>query len=346
MQIFPPLQLPLQGPIPILQHSNLWIKLYRGRNSAASFLLLGHGHRWHHVWPGGSRNHGSRTPWGKNRWRSCFYRKHWECNATNKPHRQVRMPQAPSTALQHLPKSVVIHLKQPILSFSNIWNWVFNWSARAVISHIGGRTEAEPQHNWITFPETTLSIVALKVTLRCTARTPGSVESPRHIAELLSPQQPHHSHRPGEEKRLLPFLPPLLNPSPKYWWTCYSSQRMTHLSTTTTIMIIIMRAANICQLRHSFSARSFIASPSSALSFTHWNWDASHLLVRKNGCWGSDNSSVETKCAAHTHWLERWNRSHKLFPSTKIKLNQWNMQTVLLFFSKRCQVEGKLLLPY
>lgn len=43
MQMFPPLQFPLQGPIPILQHFNLWIKLNRRRNSAASFLLLG---RW------------------------------------------------------------------------------------------------------------------------------------------------------------------------------------------------------------------------------------------------------------------------------------------------------------
>lgn len=201
MQMFPPLQLSLKGPIPILQHSNLWIKFNHGRNSAASFLLLGH------VWPGRSRSRGSRTRWGRNRWRSCFNRKHWVCSATNKPRRQVRMPQAPSITLQHLAKSAVTHLKQPILSFSNIWNWVFNWSTRAVISHIGGRTEAEPQHNWITFPETTLSIVALKVTLRCTGRTPGSVESRRHIAEPPSPQQPHHSHRPGEEKRLLPFLP-------------------------------------------------------------------------------------------------------------------------------------------
>lgn len=100
------------------------------RNSAASFLLLGSGHHWHHFWPGGSQSRGSSTPWGKNRWRSCFYWKHWVRSATNKPRWQVRMPEAPFAAAFHLHRRDISRhpslfiLNSPLLSFLNIWNWV------------------------------------------------------------------------------------------------------------------------------------------------------------------------------------------------------------------------------
>lgn len=261
---------------------------WSGRNSAASFLLLVSGHHWHHFWPGGSQSHGSSTPWGKNRWRSCFYRKHWVRSATNKPRWQVRMPKAPSAAAFHLHRRDISQrpslfiLNSPLLSFLNIWNWVFNWSTWAAISNIGGRTEALPWHNWITFPETTLSIAALKVTLRCTAKTPGSVKSPRHIAEPLSPQEPVTFTDP-ESKIIAPISPLNIDELviPLRVSRIYTQQQNNNNeSNTLVICIIVFRHALLLPA----ASRPSVSQAKSEMHLIYWSkystWQLGATLVQ------------------------------------------------------------------
>lgn len=76
--------------------------------------------------------------------------------------------------------------------------------------------------------------------------------APSHYRAAVT-SEPRHTQRPGEEKLSLPF------PPPKYWWTCYSSPSMTHLYTTTTI--IMMRATHFTHVICVILSRHTLLSP-------------------------------------------------------------------------------------
>lgn len=160
--------------------------------------------------------------------------------------------------------------------------------------------------------------------------------APSHCRAAVTSRAPSHSAT-WRGKIIAPISPP------KYWWTCYSSPSMTHLYTTTTI-IIMMRATHL-PFASFFPGTLFYRLPLLGPLFHRLKLKC--ILFTGPNIWRLGERhwfSGNKVCGSHS-WTGASEQVEQMTSFYKRFFDHWNLQTV--FISVRwCQLEDKLSLPH